>query len=168
MFMVNQLIGFGASAGEAVETLVDRTTGTNIGNMTSSGGLAAAFDGNTNQTGASSASTAGAPGYVGKTYGAGKRISKVIVYGSNNEGYAFTSNASTTIVLRGKNGAAPASRTDGTSLGSITFTDTTNESAPRTITSSDQVTTWLHVFVDIDDGLGSAMICTELEIYELI
>ena len=41
MLMVNQLIGFGV--GGDWEVLVDRTLGTNIGNMTAVGGLAAAW-----------------------------------------------------------------------------------------------------------------------------
>ena len=147
--------------------LVDRTAGTNIGDMTGGGGLAAAFDGTKSQVSTACAYNASAAGYVGKTHAAAKIISHVVVYGANNNGYVFTVNPAMTITLYGKNGAAPASATDGTSLGSISFTDATDESAGRTIISIDQGTAWLHNWVYINDGAADAHICAELEIYEI-
>jgi len=152
----------------AVETLIDRTTGTNIGNMTLGGGLAAVFDGTTNQTAAAGAGISASPGYVGKTHAAGKAISKIIVHGSNNVGYVNTgTTTSVTITLYAKNGV-PASATDGTSLGSITFNQSaTNESAGRTITSSDQVTTYTNYWAYVNGGANSTYFI-ELVAYEMI
>lgn len=168
-FAATHLVGFGAGSSEKVETLVDRTSGTAFGDLTSGGGLAASFDGTTNQSNANSSNNASSFGYVGKSYGAGKIYSKVVIYGPNDQGYQTGANASHTVKLYAKNGA-PSSGTDGTQIGSITFTDTSNESAGRTITSTDQVNSYTHVWVYHDStgagagGIGHA----ELEIYELL
>lgn len=156
------------AGGGPVETLVDRTTGTNIGNMTLGGGRAAVFDGTTNQTAAAGAGISASPGYVGKTHGAGKALSRVIVYGSNNVGFVNTgTTTSVTITLYAKNGV-PASATDGTSLGAITFNQSaTNESAGRTINSSDTTTTYTNYWVYVNGGANSTYF-VELEAWEMI
>lgn len=167
-FAITHLAGFGAyTASSGGEVLVDRTTGTNIGNTTFSGGLAAAFDGTTSQASAACAAGVNSPDdYVGKTFGAGKRASRVVVHGSNDQGFANGANPSTTLTLYGKNGAAPANATDGTSLGSTTFTDTTNESSGRTITSTDTTTSYLHWWVKVDVA-GNSSAIAELVMYEM-
>lgn len=151
-----------------VETLVDRTTGTNIGNMTGAAGLAGAFDGVTNQVAAGGAGISAAPGYVGKSHGAGKKLSRVVCHGSNNVGYANTGAAtSVTITLYAKNGA-PASGTDGTSLGSITFNQSaTDESTGRQINSSDTTTAYTHYWIYVNSGANSHYVA-ELVVYEMI
>lgn len=157
-----------SKSGGRVETLVDRTLGTNIGNMTLQGGLASAFDGVTNQTAAAGAGTSAVAGYVGKQFAAGKALSRAVVNGSNNVGYVNTgTTTSVTITLFGKNGA-PANGTDGTSLGSITFNQSaTNESAGRTITSTDNVTTYTNFWVFINGGANSTE-CAEATFWEMI
>lgn len=121
--------------------------GTNIGNLTGNGGLAAAFDGTTNQTGAASAGrTMATNAYVGKTLST--RVARLTVYGSNDSGYASGINPTVTLYLYGKTGSAPASGTDGTILGQVSFTDTANESGnPRNISSSDTTTTFDHFWM---------------------
>lgn len=147
-------------------TLVDRTTGTNIGDMTSNGGLAGAFDGTTNQAAAACAAKA-TSGYCGKTYSGAKIVHSVQVHGSNNFGYSTAGAVSMTINLYGKNGT-PASATDGTLLGSVTFTNQPDESASRTIISADQgnffTSVWVH---DIPESSFAALL-GELVIYELL
>jgi hypothetical protein len=169
MFMVNHLIGFGAGSSALTETLVDRTTGTNIGDMTGGGGLAAAFDGTTAQAFLSAAFLSGGNGYVGKSYGAAKIYSKFIVYGSNDDGYDFTVDGTITITIYGKNGS-PASATDGTSLGTTgSFSNNNDESSGRTIVSTDQSNSFTHVWAYVVSGTGGTSTCVaELEIYELI
>lgn len=84
----------------------------------------------------------------GKNYTSSpKRISKAVIHGPNDTGYSV-SNFSITATLYGKQGSSPANATDGTSLGSITFTDTSNESAGRTITSSNTTTYYDYVWVN--------------------
>lgn len=137
-------------------------TGTNIGDFTFNGGggaaLANIFDGTTNQANvAGGAKQTATSGYFGKTYSGGKRITQAVVWGSNTDGYVNGADPTITLVLRGKTGTAPASRTDGTSLGSVSFTDTSNESGnPRTITSNDTTTVWDHVWIDFSHNGGAA------------
>lgn len=137
--------------------LVPGATGTNIGDFTGNGGLAGIFDGITNQDNSGSGFKSTATfGFAGKTYSPGKRVAQAVVWGSNNFGYVASSNPTVTLVLRGKTGTAPANRTDGTSLGSLAFTDTGNESGnPRTIASSDTVTVWDHVWIDFSHAAAA-------------
>ena len=147
------------------------TGGTNIGDMTANGGLEGAFDGITDQVGTSCAGkTTGTFAYVGKTLAAPTRIYKSISYGSNNTGYVGSINPSTTATLYGKAGVAPANSTDGTSLGSVSFTDTANEASnPREIESSDKETQWDHVWVRISHtGASNTMRVAEVEIFEAV
>ncbi|MEP9388468.1 hypothetical protein [Mesorhizobium sp. KR9-304] len=93
--------------------------------------------------------TKNAAAHIGKStsVAAPTAIESVTVFGSNDHGYCSNTNPSITITLYGKTGSAPASRTDGTTLGSTTFTDTANESTGRQINSSDTATYWDHVWV---------------------
>lgn len=155
------------SAGRGAAALIDRTTGTNIGNGTVGGGLAAAFDAVTNQTDSSCAAKAAAAAnsmFVGKTNAVPTAIESVTVYGSNNSGYVFSTNPACTLTLYGKMGVAPANGTDGTSLGSVSFTDTANESAsPRTINSSDTATYWDHRWVNLTQANNAVIYIAEIQ-----
>jgi hypothetical protein len=138
---------------------ISGSTGTNIGNMTGQGGLAAAFNGVTNATAATNSAALTSvtnQAYVGKTYSPGRTISQVVVYGSNNNGFFSSANPDTTIELYGKTGSAPANASDGTLLGSVTFTDTADESAGRTITSSDTTTVFDHVWMRLTQSGAAA------------
>jgi hypothetical protein len=149
--------------------LVSGATGTNFGTFTEASGLAAIFDGTTNANGTGSGRISSpASGYAGKTYSPGKRISQAVVWGSNNAGYVNAIEPNVTLVLRGKTGAAPSSRTDGTSLGSVTFVDTANESGnPRTIVSNDVATVWNHVWIDFShDGAVNLAFIAEIQFTE--
>lgn len=79
-----------------VRTMIDRTAGTAIGTMTTNGGLAAAFDGTTDQADASSASSVGsAAGTAGKDWGSGvtKTVSQAKLYATNNADFYAGGNA---------------------------------------------------------------------------
>ena len=159
--------GFLRSTG--VLTLIDRTAGTNIGDMTSNGGLAAAFDGNTNQgISACAVKQATLSSWIGKTLAAPKVFGRMIAYGSNDSGFHGLSDPAMTLNVRGKQGTAPASATDGTIIGTLSFTDTGNESAGRTIESTDPDTLWDHIFLEIVAGSGGsgANTAAELVMYE--
>lgn len=135
--------------------VIDRTTGTNIGNMTLHGGLSAAFDGQTNEN-AGECVACNNSGFIGKTLATKARFGRATIYGSNNFGFAASGgqDSQVTINIRGKNGTAPANRTDGTIVGTITFADNSDETAGRVITSTDTVTEWDHLFADIDLTIG--------------
>lgn len=97
------------TAGKLIPTSTQTklTGGTNIGDLTAGGGLAAAFDGTTSQAGTSSArKSVSASGYnntVGKDWGSGqtRNIARVRVYGPNNE--AFLLGNASSFKLQGSN-----------------------------------------------------------------
>lgn len=142
--------------------------GTNLGDMTGGGGLVAAFDDDTTQAAAAcAAEAASTSAWVGKTLPTAKSIHKVVVHGSNDAGFVSAINPTVTIKLYGKNGTAPASATDGTLIGTTSFTDTADESAGRTITSTDRDTVWDHVFINVThNGAANQINVAELVIHE--
>jgi hypothetical protein len=152
-------------------SMISAGTGTNIGDATSGGGLAVAFDGATNFATSSSANLAFKGSvtsiYVGKNYSAApKTISKVVAYGTNNAGFVNTGGTdSVTLTIYGKNGGAPSNATDGTSLGASTFNQLLNESAGRTITSTNGAL-WDYVWLTMTSAAGSnTYIYTEIEFH---
>lgn len=162
-----------ARSAPAVETtlglvLIDRTAGTNIGDMTANGGLTAAFDGTTAQAQLDCAAEGTSTGtsYVGKTLASAKVFGRAVVHGSNSSGFIGGSNPSVTLNVRGKDGAAPATSADGTLLGTVTFTDTADESAGRVINSTDLVNTWDHLWVELSVSGSVARFVAELVLYE--
>lgn len=152
-----------------LSNIIDRALAgsTSIGDMTSGGGLAAAFDGNFSQAASASAektastfsvpSTLSLTSYVGKNYSAASDqvIAQATVYPSTDHGLAYATISSHGIItplavtstfnLRGK-ASAPASASDGTLLG--TSGPITVLGAAVTIVSSDQTTAWKYVWVE--------------------
>ena len=147
------------------ETLIDRTLGTAIGNLTVFG-LAKAFDGVTNATGGNCAAKSASGGYVGKTFPEAKIFSRALVYGANDRGFVANINPSVTIRVYGKNGT-PVNETDGTLIGGLTFTDTGNESAGREITSIDTTNAYTSIWASITPATAESTYCAELVLYEL-
>lgn len=159
-------------AGGKRQVLIDRTLGTNIGDMTGNGGLAAAFDGNANQGAIDCAvKSSDAFGYVGKTLAAPSVFAKATVHGSNNQGFINIVGRGVTLTMRGKQGAAPSTALDGTSIGSVSFNEGADESAGREITSTDLSTAWDHIWVRITYAGGTPTPTNarvgELVLYEL-
>lgn len=142
----------------------------NFGTMTGNGGVAASFDGITNQNSAASSAENDAisgditqvfqfHSSIGKNYSgaSAQAIYSATIYPSSNGGFAPAVaeiirstpciwNASITINLRAK-ATAPASGSDGTLLGTSGLI--ANTVAPVTIVSSDAVTTWNYVWFEI-------------------
>lgn len=170
MLLVNNLVGFGGRVKGLV--LIDRTAGTNIGDMTGGAGLAAAFDGQTSEIDADCCRSAAASDpisvYAGKTLAASKVFGQAILYGSNGNGFINNENVSCTLNIRGKNGTPPSSPTDGTIVGTITFTDTSDERAGRTINSADLANRWDHLFVQVSANPSTSRVANlaELVLYE--
>lgn len=133
-----------------------------IGNMTLNGGLAAAFDGVNSKTAVSSAlfenfGSNACDANVGQNYtGTPQQISSVTVYPSTDQGFALFGYViggntlllapNVTLNLRAKV-SAPGSPSDGTLLGTTGLI--TNTLSPQTIASSDPVTAWNYVWVEI-------------------
>ncbi len=141
----------------------------NIGDYTFSGGLAAAFDGTPLKASAGCAltdtSTAAAGYYIGKHYAAGAQtISSVTVYPSSDRGltlYAFS--FAYTLNLRAKH-TAPASRSDGTLLGTVAVPNPFIKSA-LTIISNDQATTWEYVWVEVTSVSVFQSVIAQVQFY---
>jgi hypothetical protein len=145
----------------SLSNLIDRALAgsAGIGDMTSGGGLAGAFNGAFSQaaaasaeksTGATSTGTVTLTSYVGKNYSgaADQKIQQATFYQSNDIGFAGGSNisiSSITFNLRGK-ATAPASSSDGTLLG--TTGGMANTFSAATIVSSDQTTAWKYVWIE--------------------
>lgn len=147
--------------------LIDRTAGSIFGNMNNRAGLAAAFDGNNVQaTAACAGNTSSNNSWIGKTLVAPRVFAKAVAYGSTDNGYKTTGDPIIQLRILGKVGAAPASIFDGTLLGTISFGDTTNESAGRSIDSTDFASAWDHLWLTIEGGgSGGANVLAELELY---
>lgn len=149
---------------------VDYAGSTNIGDMTSGGGLAAAFNGITAQAdsacAASGSTTTGK--FVGKDWGVGntKNLTGVKVWGASNNGYA--KNAQVVSIYLYGSATAPASATDGTVLGTIAAsladTDSSNPKELLTgVTSGDYRYHWVAV---VPAGSTDAVLLAEVEFYE--
>lgn len=139
-----------------------------FGDMTVAGGNAAAIDGDPDETGSVSSGKTGTSGYVGGVAASAKRIYQVIAYGGSDTGFFNLANPSVTLNIYGKSGSNPSSATDGTLLGTTTFTDTTNESAGRTIVSTDQENTYDRVWVVVSVSSSGMLRVAEIVPYEAI
>jgi hypothetical protein len=119
----------------AIGSVEDLSSKTYFGNMTSSGGLAAAFDGTTSQAYTATAAGTTQPGTVGVALGSGNgfRLGQAKVYAPNNTGY----NASNGIKIYGN---SSASTSGGTLLFSgtagVDYNNTTNDVSTFAITGS--------------------------------
>lgn len=137
-------------------------TGSTFGDMTANGGLAAAFNGTTSQDSSVSALRASVTSaYCGKAFSSAQRISRVDTYGSNNAGYNGT-NVSTTITIYGSN-SSPANATDGTVLGSTTFTDG-NTTDQKQITC-DPSTAYQYVWATLSTASASNLYFAEIKYF---
>jgi hypothetical protein len=102
------------------QTQIAQGTGTAIGDMTAQGGLAAGFDGNTNQIQNTIPTATGNVNnsYIGKDWGSSvtKTITGVKVWSSNNSGYNKSAASNYSLFLLGHTSNNPAAATN---LGTI-------------------------------------------------
>jgi hypothetical protein len=145
----------------------DYSGNTLFGNLAGGGNLAAAFDGDVTEAAAACASVTSTVGYVGATMGTAIRVKSATVYGSNDNGFVNGANPSVTLDIYGKEGTTPATSTDGTIIGTVTFTDTADESAGRAVTITDQATEWDHVWVRVNPNGNVQMHVAELVIVSI-
>lgn len=169
MLMCTHLIGFGVGS-SAVQTQIPQGTGTPIGDMTSNGGLAAAFDGTTSQAYLSSAyrNANQQVTYVGKDWGGGgdKIVTGFRAYGSNDRGFKNNADTNITITLYGK-ATSPSSATDGTSLGSVGPTTDSNGLMMEKLTGITTTTAYRYHWLVIDGSNSSdSNICAECLFFE--
>lgn len=149
---------------------IDRTAGTIIGNFPGGSVDDAAFDGVTSQASGSCAFRLSSSngGWIGKTLASPAVFGRAVVYGSNDLGFKDGSGADVTITFRGKTGAAPSGLSDGTVIGTLTFTDTSDESAGRTIETTDSSTAWDHIWLFINSTGGNDYYIAEIVLYKPI
>lgn len=153
-------LGTGAQA----DVQISQSQGTVIGTMTSSGGLAAAFDGTTSQaTAACAMKSASTTGAVGKILGQSMRIAKADVWPSSDAGFS-NQLANITVTLRAKSGTTAVSNfvTEGSQLAtSGSIGDTTSM---LTLTSNDLTTAWDQVWVLVTAASGETYVA-EVNLY---
>ena len=168
--------GFTVTLG-VVPSFISAATGSAIGDMLDTH---LAFDGVSNIEAPASVFTgahlSGVTNcYIGKNFsGAPKQIERVIAFGSNNQGYAYSGDTfsdytgNITITLYGKVGAPPVSSSDGTVLDTVSFNDAANESSGRVLSSSDQTTFFDFVWVRVErtDTVAHIFVVTELQLYQ--
>lgn len=168
--IVTAIINGGAHRVPYFEKLSTATLGfySNIGTLTSNGGLAASFDGSTNvgNLSCSAPTASGISAYAGKNFSSAPyAIQKFVLYGSNNLGYLNYGGAgSVTLRAYGKNYSAPSSPTDGTLISTLTFTQTGGTDS-QTLTSTDQSTLWDYVWIENTAPTSYVTLIAEIEIY---
>ncbi|HEX9213167.1 MAG TPA: hypothetical protein VF901_21880 [Bradyrhizobium sp.] len=135
-----------------------------FGDLTSGGGVAAAFDGNFSQSTSQCAANVfggglSGTGYVGKNYSgaSAQQIASCTVWPATT-GFFFPPppfdnlDFTVTLNLRAK-ATLPGSSSDGTLLGTTSFNVTTGSTVPdffpANITSSDPLTAWNYVWVEV-------------------
>jgi hypothetical protein len=139
--------------------MIDCSSLTKFGNMTSGGGLSQIFDNDITDTGYSTSTL----GWAGVTLAAPTSISKVDVIAASNGFDASGSTSTITIDLYGKTGAAPTSATNGTKIGtSGAFTDV-NSQITKTINST-STASYDHVWVVISTGVWA--VASTVNIFE--
>jgi len=165
-------------------SLIAQDTGTAIGDLTSQGGLAGAFDGNRFESYADSAATSGgqATGYIGKNWGSSKTITGFILYSPTQFGFVGSGASTFTVKLYGKNGA-PSNSTDGTLLftsssvndnlistngerGSLRYFADTTMVSEETISSFTTDTAFTYHWVVITPNASESIHVSEIEFYE--
>lgn len=133
--------------------------GSNIGDMTGGGGLAAAFDANYSTV----ATKNGTFGYVGRSLTTPSAINRISV-ACIATGYGlFGGDAVATLELYAKTGGAPVNSTDGTLLDRVSLRDPDVASAVLLV-SSDPTTVFAHVWVRVSSAVaGSPLQIAELD-----
>lgn len=125
------------------------TGGTAFGNLTGGGGLTALDDGDTTKTAAQGGSRASTSGFYGRTMTVAQPIKQATCYASSDAGWSDTA-ATITFELKGSNTAPNADGSNGTTLKTLTATDTNAGSV--TLISTDTTTAYLYHWIRVSDA----------------
>jgi hypothetical protein len=155
----------------ATDKLLSFASGTNRGDLTGGGGIDTCFDDDVTEAQAACATAAAVTsGYAGRTLASSAVAipKRAWCYGSSDAGYVSAINPTVTLDLYGKTGAAPSTSTDGTLIGTVSFTDTANESATkREIALSTTNFQANHIWVRIShNGAANTTGIAEIIVYE--
>lgn len=147
---------------------ISQAAGTNIGDLTSNGGLAASFDGTTSQVFAASSATAAASaiGHIGKNYGTIRPACGFEIRGASDTGLDDTSGATTiTLTWQGSNDTTTGLDGTWTDVFSDSFAD-----APGIVRNYQSLFPGGKLFkchrIKIQDSGGYRMVCAELTFFE--
>lgn len=157
------LIGASSTAGQA---MITQAEGTAIGDMTSAGGLAAAFDGDQTEANANCATNTGATVcYIGKDWDSGitRVISGFKAWGSSDQGFQNIDNANITITLQGSSDNFNVVSVDLGSSVAIADSAGLEISVVSGLTTSTAYR--YHRLKISQDGASRAMFCAEAEFY---
>lgn len=118
-----------------------------------------AFDGLSSLSATISATSA----YLGANYSSTPRSVKAVVVWPNTTTGFIDGGSNLTLKLRGKNGGAPSSPTDGTELGSTgSFSDVTTS---KLIESNDTSTTWQYLWIEMSSGGSVDFSISEIQFF---
>ncbi|MTD92877.1 hypothetical protein GIW81_00855 [Hyphomicrobium sp. xq] len=150
-----------------VSTAIGSGTGSVIGNMTTRGGTAAAFNGNANQAALQSAGISATSGFVGKDWGSGvfKTLSRFKVTSPNNTEWTVNNGGTITMELRGSN-SAPSTGSEGSLLHTSTAVNTgTSIVHDKGISAGVDVSSaYRYHWVRISHNLGGGFECVICEV----
>jgi len=150
------------------KTAIVPASHTVIGDMTSGGGNAAAFDANTSQSFPTVCSrTVGdvAGSYIGLQFASGKIFAEAKFYSPSDLSY-FENSAAGTLNVRGSNSAVSA-YTDGTQIGTSGALSSLGSGVNHTVTSTDTTSTWTRIFGSlVHTGAAGKNAISELELWE--
>lgn len=156
------------SAPPLTEVHVDPALATKFGNMTGGGGLAAVFNGNPTENFVAGGwyPNAASNAYAGLSFPTPKTITRLVVTGAPDHGFAYTENTNVTLTAFGKSGAAPCGPTDGQVIGSVgPFMDAAGLVKEVTIANPQA---WSHVWVNITYDGAVVNGCTDISMYEAV
>lgn len=157
-------------------TQISQATGTNIGNMTGGGGVAASFDGNTNQSDGAGSQISATSGWVGKNWGTTYQVSQARVWRPNNAGIDGVAGSGTiTVTIEGS--ATGSWGGEEVSLGSNTATDYDGARGGSSQSSDDAPSSYDYIEVDVTptsyayhravvSGAGTEVRIAEVQFFE--
>lgn len=172
MLQATHLIGFGAKrAAAGGGTCTDlgniSAVGTNIGDMTGSGGLAAAFDFTTSQTfSASARKTSATSGFVGKNWGGNKNVCRFDLYGPSND-FIFDANSGTlTCKLQGSSSGVWGG--EQTTLKTQTITGTQTVAQVISVTTGITAGDYAYHRWFFECSSSQSIACAEVRVWTLV
>lgn len=164
MLMVNQLIGFGTSqGGDLITTPISGASGTVIGDA--SANSTAAYSGGDHALATATVFNTSpfTHGFSGKNYGSARNVSRCDMIGTTDEGFDQGGTGTITLLVYGK-ATAPANRTDGTLLATVSnFTDA-NTNTLKTATWAAAM--WQYVWVNTQSTGNGGQCIGQIIFYE--
>lgn len=147
------------------ESAVLAADGIAIGNMTSGGGLAGSFDGDTAEGTGASRYTGAGDAWLGKTWDTPRKFSRAKAWPHSSQGFSadIADGVAITLSIRGKNGAAPTTPGEGDLIASLATVD---GQVSREITGGSFAPAYLHWWLVINGGSDQRL--SELELWELL